>query len=235
MDWIKGIQEVVPWLTSLRPIPKAIISALIIGVGAFILVVIWTLQPEKTTPATLLWLISLTVIPKAIISLLIIGIAAFILVLVWTPQPETAVSIILKVCHRRALYTRTQAQMSRAAMFASISECREILQQQIPEIRRNDLQDIAMELLATLEQIERRNPIRNHDDELQINLLKLAALRAFRQLAAATGGSYALPDSGKLAEDSYFTRSEADSALTSGELRNQHAIDPRTGELIPGS
>lgn len=53
MDWIKGVQELITWLISLPVIPKAIISALIVGAAAFILVLIWTPQPETAITAIL--------------------------------------------------------------------------------------------------------------------------------------------------------------------------------------
>jgi hypothetical protein len=234
MEWIKGVQELVPWLTSLRATPKAIISLLIIGLALFILLLIWT-SPQDTAelPEAVSWLTALPAAPKVIISLLISGAALFILLLIWTPPPETAITTILSDCYRRALFTRMHAQLSTDAMFASIGKCREALQRNIPQIRRGDLRQTAVELLATIEQIERRNPIQSDDDLNAINLLKLSALRAFRQLAAATGGSYSLPDSGKLAEAAYFTQSEADAAPALDELSNQHTIDPMTGKIVP--
>jgi len=184
----------------------------------------------KGVQAVVPWLAALPVIPKAIISALIIGAAGFILVLIWTPPPETVISTILSDCYRRAIFTRMHAQLSTDAMFASIGKCRESLQRQIPDIKRKDLQDIAVELLATMERIERFNPIRGQDDLRAINKLKLAALHAFRQLAAATNRSYPLPDSGKLAEAAYFTQAEADAPPALDEIRNQQSIDARTGE-----
>jgi hypothetical protein len=87
-----------------------------------------------------------------------------------------------------------------------------------------------VELLATVEQIERRNPIRGSDDVLAINKLKLAALHSFRVLATATDGRYPLPESGKLGEAAYFTQQEADAPLSLDDLRNQLMINPATGE-----
>ena len=188
MDWIKGVQDVVPWLTSLPWIPKTIISALIIGA------------------------------------------AAFVLVLIWTPPPDVAIKTILKDCYRRAVFTRMNAQLSIPAMFASLDKCRESLQQNIPDIRNKSLQDTATELLATMDQIQALKTVQSADVIKSINLLKLSALHYFRQLAAATGGTYPLPDNGKLAEGIYFTQQEADSPLSSNELKNQIAIDPKTGD-----
>jgi hypothetical protein len=127
LDWIKGVQEVVPWLANLPLLPKIIVSGLIVGA------------------------------------------AAFVLALIWAPPPEVAVKAILTDCYRRSLFTRMHAQLDADAMFASIGECREVLQKKIPDIHRKDLQDTAVELLATVEQIERRNPVRGPDDDLAIN------------------------------------------------------------------
>ena len=155
------------------------------------------------------WLSSLSIFPKLIVSALIILACLFILVLLWTPPPEEAVRTILKECYRRSLFTRMHAQINVDAMFQSIAKCRESLQRHIPEIRRNDLQQTAVELLGTVEGIERYNPIRDPDDVDAINRLKLSAVSAFRQLAAATGSTYVLPK-GNLKEDVYFTEQEAD-------------------------
>jgi hypothetical protein len=183
MDWIKGVQEVVPWLTSLPWIPKTIISALIIGV------------------------------------------ATFVLVLIWTPPPDAAIKTILTDCYRRAIFTRMHAQLDVVAMFASIDKCRESLQQHIPEIKRKDLQGTATELLATMDQMERLNPVQGVDRVNAINRLKLAAVHLFRQLAAATDGTYPLPDNGKLAEGIYFTQQEADAALYMYEISRAWRAD----------
>jgi hypothetical protein len=121
------------------------------------------------------------------------------------------------------------AQLDVDAMFVSIDQCREALQKNIPNIRRKDLQDTAVELLATVEQIERRKPVRGSDDVLAINKLKLAALHSFRALAVATNGRYPLPESGKLGEAAYFTQQEADAPLSFDDLRNQTVVNPTTG------
>ena len=45
MEWIKGVQEAVPWLAGLPLLPKSIASALILGAAAFLLTLIWTPPP----------------------------------------------------------------------------------------------------------------------------------------------------------------------------------------------
>lgn len=189
MDMLKGVQEVIPWLTTLSMLPKTIVSALILGA------------------------------------------AGFVLALIWAPVPETAVNKILSDCYRRALFTRMHAQTSQEAMFTSIGECRVVVQKEIPSIRRKDLQGIAVELLATIEGIEGRNPIKNEDDVAAVNKLKLAALHYFRALAMEVDSSYPLPENGKLAEASYFTEAEASAPPSITDLRNQVAINSATGQL----
>ena len=73
--------------------------------------------------------------------------------------------------------------------------------------------------LAVIDEILRRDPIRSSTDMEDINKLKLRALNAFRNLASLTGGSYPLPEPGKLAEGFYFTREEADHPLSIEEIR----------------
>jgi hypothetical protein len=146
-------------------------------------------------------------------------------------QAEAAIKTILDDCYRRALFTRMHAQQDVDAMFASIDQCRISVQKNIPGIHRKDLQDTAVELLATVEQIERRKPIRGPDDVSAINKLKLAALHLFRVLAKATDRSYPLPETGKLGEAAFFTQQEADAPLSLDDLRSQTAINPTSGEV----
>src|SRR3954462_3312604 len=112
----------------------------------------------KDIQSAIPWLVSLPILPKIIISLIIVGIAALALILMWTPPPETAVATILQDCYRRALFTRMHAQLDDDAMFFSIAKCRESIQKNLPAIRNKHLNDIAVELLATVENIERLKP-----------------------------------------------------------------------------
>ena len=139
------------------------------------------------------------------------------------PQ-EPAIKIILKQCYRRALFTRMHAQISTDAMFRSITKCQAALLEQIRELKDKDLQKVAMDLLETVDAIERYNPIRSSTDIDAINALKIAALHNFRQLATQTGETYPLPDRGRLAEASYFTQEEADGPLAAREVGDQHKI-----------
>lgn len=119
------------------------------------------------------------------------------------------------------------AQISVDAMFASIEKCRETIQTQIPEIENKALLSEATELLAAVEGIER---LKNNPQPDPINKLKLAALHSFRILAAANGGSYPLPENGKLAEAVYFDKAQADAPLDYSDLKAQLSINPSTGE-----
>ena len=147
-----------------------------------------------------------------------------------TREPEKAVATILSDCYRRALFTRMHAQHSWEAMFASIKKCRETIHTQIPNIRNKRLQSEALEILSAVEQIEQQKA--NPDPDL-INKLKIAALHSFRKLAEATGGSYPLPQVGKLAETTYFSEAEADAPLDVNDLKNQLTIDPATDKMKP--
>jgi hypothetical protein len=184
----------------------------------------WIKEVQEAIP----WLVALPLLPKLIISAIIVAAAALLLVLLWTPPPETAVTTILKDCYRRALFTRMHAQISEEAMFASIGECRNTVQKQIPNIRDVRLRSTAVELLATLSEIERkRGPATTPES---INKLKLRALQYFRELAKATGADYPLPDKGKLGETAFFTQAEADAPPSSSDFQYQHVVDPDTGE-----
>ena len=183
----------------------------------------------KNIPTVLPWLTGLPFTQKLIASALIIGAVCFLLVVIWTPQPDKAVTTILKDCYKRALFTRMHAQMSLDAMFFSIDKCRETIQNQIPEIQNKALLSETMELLATVEGIER---LKNNPQPDPINKLKLATLHSFRKRAAAIGGSYPLPESGKLAEAAYFSKEQADAPLNYSDLKAQLSIDPVTGQTV---
>lgn len=45
MDWIESIQKLAPWAGSLPVIHKAVLSAIVLGVGAFSLLLIWLPAP----------------------------------------------------------------------------------------------------------------------------------------------------------------------------------------------
>lgn len=178
------------------------------------------------------WLSGLPLIPKSIVSVLIVGVATFLLVVIWMPSPDTALQSIVDGCYRRAVFTRMHAQLNADAMFASIGRCRETLQKHIPAVKANASQALALELLAAMEAIERRNPIQSDNDKNEVNKLKLSALGAFRQLASTSGKSYPLPAVGKLGESAYFTEQEADAAPSLSDLGSANAIDPATGEVV---
>ena len=127
-----------------------------------------------------------------------------------TPPGDDGVRELLERCYRRALFTRTHAQMNIDAMFDSIEECRGLVQRTIPKISDPNLQQTAIDLLAILGRIVDH---REHDsgplDLSKIDQLKLGALNAFQSLAAAKGVRYALPRPGSLGESVYFTQEEA--------------------------
>jgi len=165
------------------------------------------------------------------------GAAAFLLVLMWTPPAEVAIKALLSDCYNRALLTRMHAEQSISAMFVSIDRCRAAVQLQIPKIHRNELKQMALDLLATLDATGSHNPankaIQAVLDQGEINRLKLSAIRYFRQLAAATGNSYALPKEGSLAEATYFSEKDAQAPPSSEDLARQHQIESKTGAVAP--
>lgn len=157
------------------------------------------------------WMSGLPFVPKIIVSTIIVLCSSLILVLVWTPPPglsesdRKTVGGILKNCYRRSLFTRTHAQTSHDAMVASIAECRKFLQRQVPDIESAQLQQLASNLLATLDNIER---FKENEDPAQIDPQKLEALRLLSALSKKTGIPYSVPKT--LIEDAYFSKEEAD-------------------------
>jgi hypothetical protein len=182
----------------------------------------------KDIPAMAPWLAGLPLLPKIIISVVVVAFAAFVLALIWTKAaPDDATQAILSGCYRRALFTKMHAQLSLKDMFDSIAECRKVLQTNIPKMKRTNEQDIAIQLLANVETIERLNPP-SYEDFAKINALKLQALHNFRNLANLSGAAFPLPDIGKLGESVYFTKQEADAPLTEQDITSGNQVAANT-------
>lgn len=166
-------------------------------------------QLQKLAP----WAADLPLAPKIILSLLIAGVAALFLTVIWsTPsavekKSVEAVRSILDGCYRRAVFTRTHAQMDHNAMFASITECRAIVQSKVPVIARTDLRQTTADLISALEGIEREKT-REPWDFSRIDAYKLEALKRFTLLSRLTGVPYTLPTN--LTEEIFFSKQEAD-------------------------
>lgn len=159
------------------------------------------------------WAADQPIYTKIVLSILIAGIAALFLTIIWT-TPSTkvkesiaAVNSLLQGCYKRAVYTRTHAQMSHDAMFISIQNCRKLVQNQIPNISNAEHNQRASNILAALEGIEREQKNKPWDFE-KIDKYKLEALRGFKELARATGVPFSVPN--ELMEDAYFSQDEAD-------------------------
>lgn len=166
-------------------------------------------QLQKLTP----WAADLPVAPKIILSLLISGVAMLFLTVIWS-TPSTiekksveAVRSILEGCYRRAVFTRTHAQMDHNAMFASITECRELVQSKVPEVVSTRLRQPTADLVSALEGIEREKAKQPWDFS-RIDTFKLEALKLFALLSRSTGIPYTLPTN--LTEDIFFSKQEAD-------------------------
>jgi hypothetical protein len=132
---------------------------------------------------------------------------------------DAAVSDILAKCYTQALFTRTQSELGRDAMFKSIEESRKTVQAGIPKIQNAKLRGIAIELLATFDDILQQNSV-NFTSAAAIDQSKLRALNAFQQLALSTGGVYPLAASGVLAPSRYFTQAEADAPPSVNEINS---------------
>ena len=83
------------------------------------------------------WAADLPLVIKVILSIIIVAFAALFLAVVWT-TPSTrdkesfeAVDQILNGCYRRAVFTKTHAQVDHDAMFDSITDCRKLVESKI--------------------------------------------------------------------------------------------------------
>lgn len=163
------------------------------------------------------WAADLHIIPKMILSLIIVGVAGLFLSVIWT-TPSTserksreAASKILSGCYRRAVFTRTQDQMSHEAMFSSITECRQLVQSEVQNISLQKWNQHAANILTALEAIERQEKSEQWDFA-KIDEYKLQALRGFRFLSSETRFPYPIPEN--LTEEVFFNKDEADKQPT---------------------
>ncbi len=166
-------------------------------------------QLQKLAP----WAADLPVLPKVILSLIIAGVAALFLAVIWTTPTTTqkqsldAVKEILAGCYRRAVFTRTHAQMDHEAMFSSIKECRQLVQSKAPSVASAELSQHVATLLTAFEAIEREHGNQAWDFS-RIDGYKLEALRRLTLLSRLTGLPYVLPEN--LTDEVFFSKHEAD-------------------------
>jgi hypothetical protein len=126
-----------------------------------------------------------------------------------------AVKSILQGCYKRAVYTRTHAQMSHRAMFDVIGKCRAIVQEKVPSIASPDLAQHAANLIASLYAIEReeaKEPL----DCARIDSFKLETLKGLSFLSRLTKIPYVVPQN--LTEEVFFSMKEAEMAPTMRKL-----------------
>jgi TIR domain len=126
-------------------------------------------------------------------------------------QSLESVDAILKGCFRRAVYTRTHAQLNHEAMFDSIKECRELVQSKVPGISDSRLTQRAADLISAFEGIERERDKKPWDFS-RIDSYKLEALKRLTLLSRLTGIPYPIPTN--LTEENFFSKTEADLAPT---------------------
>jgi hypothetical protein len=65
----------------------------------------------------------------------------------------------------------------------------------------------------------------------QLNVLKIQALKLFRELGNRVGVVYPLPQAGSLASAAYFTQDEADNPPSADDILNALRISP-TGTAV---
>jgi len=166
-------------------------------------------QLQKLAP----WAADLPILPKVILSLIIAAIAALFLAVIWTTPTTTqkqslnALKEILDGCYRRAVFTRTHAQMDQEAMFASVRECRQLVQSKAPKVATAELRQHVATLLAAFDGIEREHGKQPRDFS-RIDGYKLEALRRLTLLSRLTGLLYVLPEN--LTEEVFFSKIDAD-------------------------
>lgn len=169
------------------------------------------------------WMVELDTIPKGIISLLIAGVALFLITVIWSTPSSTekkmleAIGNILEGCYKRAVFTRTHAQLSHDAMFNSISDCMALVQMEIPKISNGHYSQQAANILAALEGIERERNQKPWDFH-KIDQFKLEALRGLKVFAKEAKKPFPVPTS--LTEELFFSQEEADKPPTIKTQKN---------------
>lgn len=113
---------------------------------------------------------------------------------------QKAVRDILSLCYRRALFTRTHAQIELQAMYASLDDCREKVQRKVPLIASPDLQQASADIVGQLDTIKRQQTT-NENNFDEIDTAKRRILEKLIVLARGIGVPFSVPRA--LEEDIY--------------------------------
>jgi len=101
-------------------------------------------------------------------------------------------------------------------MFDSISDCRELVQAETPNVSDPELAQALANVLGALDGVERIHTFSKPSELIDVNKidqLKLQALRNLRLLSRITKIQYAIPDS-RLTEEVFFSKEDADKPPT---------------------
>ena len=114
---------------------------------------------------------------------------------------------VLRICHRRAVYTRTHAQLDHKAMFSSLNSCRIELQKIVPRIENPKAQELAVNIIGQLDTIER-----SQEDFNTIDQAKLSIIDSLLKLSKTANLPFALPKG--LTEEVFFSIEDANKPPT---------------------
>ena len=112
---------------------------------------------------------------------------------------------VLSACYRRAIFTRTHAQLSMEAMFTSLTQCRTTLQQLVTSIESKEMHYQVVAIIGELDNIER-----HQQDHQFIDSAKLRIIHSLLKLSKVTKVPYEIPT--HLTEEIFFTEDEANRA-----------------------
>lgn len=112
---------------------------------------------------------------------------------------------VIATCYRRAIFTRTHAQLSIEAMFESVAQCRTDLQKLVTYIQPKEMRQLVIGIIEELEKIERCKGWSKLIDES-----KLRIISSLQQLGKFASIPYELPS--HLTEEIFFTQEEANKA-----------------------
>ena len=119
-----------------------------------------------------------------------------------SPADRTAGEELLRACFRRALFTRMDSEINLGAMATSLGECIGQIQYLIPRFEAPELQNVGLQLLAVLDDIQRRCA-RSSDagfslqlpaqTRLAIDGLKLEAIQLLKRMRRRINASLQFP------------------------------------------
>jgi hypothetical protein len=114
------------------------------------------------------------------------------------PTTVDQIEKVLALCYRRAIFTKTHAELGVRAMFDSLAQCRSSLQAIVVYVRPEEMQQLVVHIIEELDFIERYSKTSvfyTSEAIATIDRAKLRIIKALRELAVAAQVPYVRPAS----------------------------------------